>query len=176
MKIFLENHCCDLSIRVHFDTDRTSFPVVHIENLFCFEGYVHVSNVATGCELPLSADEKFYLLPPRVKELDLQLEGSEAARSTAQISARQMEIMGYANKHKITIEILRHPEVPFCIDEREKPIVTLAMESAKKHIDIIRQATGTALTAPCVVNYQSTLKRAKSPPTVRPPGSLTSKG
>ena len=142
MKIFLENDFCQLSIRVHFHTDRTSFPAAHIKNIFCFEGYVHVTEANTGTELAISADGASYLLPPRTKELELILQGNEVVRSDLEVSARQMEIMAYANKFKIVVEVLRHPDISFFIDERQKPIVKMAMESAKKHIEIVRQTTG----------------------------------
>lgn len=146
MKVYLENKFCNLSIRIHFSTDRTSFPVAYVDNIFCFEGYVHVTVANTGAELALSADGNSYLLPPRVKELELYLEGNEVVRSSSEVTERQLQILAYANKNKIIVEILHHPEVSFCISEREKPIATKAMESAKKHIDIVRQTTGTLLT------------------------------
>ena len=145
MKIFLENEYCNLHIRVHFQTDKNSFPAAHIQNLFCFEGYVHVTEANSGQELPLSPDCKSYLLPPRTHELELFLAGNEVVRSDSEVSARQLEILAYANKYKITVEVLHHPEVAFSINAPEKTLMTKAFESAKTHIDIARQATGTTI-------------------------------
>lgn len=162
MKIFLENKFCSLSIRAHFHSDRTSFPVAHVENLFCFEGYVHVNVGDTDDELALSADEASYLLPPRVKELELFLAGNEVGVSTVEVPERMLKILAYANKYKITVEVLRHPLFSFFIDERQKPINTKAMESAKMHVDIVRQTTGTQLTVDFLVRTQSTWRPAAS--------------
>lgn len=144
MKVFIESQNCDFHVRVHFTVTHCTFPVAHIERLFNYDGYVHVSrDVNNGrVELDVTPDMEHYLLPPELNELELLLDGEEAVLTDYDVTQKMLHVLAYANDNNIKVQVLSHHTQEFSINKRVLPNITKAMKDTRKHLEIQQQSIG----------------------------------
>ena len=140
MKVFVENISCDLKIRIHFEAVK-SFPVAYIENIFVFEGYFDLTH--SGSNIRFSPDGNSYILPlPLGSEIELTVSGKELYLENDAVGAKQLAIVAYAMEHSIRVEVLKHKNADFVLNNRVLPKTKKAMQSAALHLEIAKQASG----------------------------------
>jgi len=144
MKVFIESRECAFHVRACFTVTGNTIPCKLVEELFNYDGYVTVSyNVGEmEGELRLTSDLENYSLPADVSELELFVNGEEAALSDTAITQKMFTVLAYANDFTIKIQQLSHPSQQFSINKKVLPTLTKAMVHTKKHLEIQQQAAG----------------------------------
>ena len=166
MKVFIESQNCDFLVRVHFTVTNCTFPVAHIDRLFNYEGYVHVSHTLNNgsVELDVTPDMEHYLLPPDLNEIELLLNGEEAVLTDHDVTQKMLQLLAYANDNNIKVQVLSHHMQEFSINKRVLPNITKAMKDTRKHLEIQQQAIGTTYTSEPVYFIQTEYMRTRSLP------------
>lgn len=158
MKVYVESTDCELHVRVHFTVSGGSFPRMHIERLFNYDGYVRVCHTLHGrpVELCVTPDLQQYTLPPDLKELELMLSGEEVVLTEYEVSQKMLSVLAYANDKDVKVQILTHPSQEFAINKKVLSNMTKAMKDTRKHLEIQQQAVGMCRIPSSLIHDQST--------------------